>query len=440
MKVDVERLEKSTVALNVEVDAPKVDEAITRAYRRLANRTNVPGFRKGKAPKHILERYVGKDNLLNEAFKVAFPEAYREAVKEARIEPVDDPEVEDFEIDEGKPLKFKAKVAVKPEVELGDYKSIKQEREEVKVTPEEVETEVNALRERHAQLVVDECREVKTDSFVLVDFQGYVGGEELPNSKASDLTIIMGSGFFLPGFEEQLKGARVGETRDVKVNVPEDHKDKELAGKEVIFRVTIKDVKRKELPALDDEFARSQGSFASVQELKDQITNRLTQVKQQRAKALHEEAVLKEVVDRCKVEVPEAMVNRRAQSMLGDLLERLQRNKLTLREYLESSGQTEDSLKRQLLEAGERKVKTELVLEAIAGKEGIKAEEAEVKKTVEGIAASAKQDSGKLYNDLKASGAIHGIERALTNDKVIAFLADTAHKNAGGQETKEGTS
>ncbi|MGE5485419.1 MAG: trigger factor [Ignavibacteriales bacterium] len=435
MKVDVERLEKSTVALSVEVDAAKVEEAISKAYRRLAGSTNVPGFRRGKAPRNILERHVGKPRLLDEAFKVAFPGAYREAVNEAGVEPVDDPEVEDFDIDEGKPLTFKVRVAVKPEVELGDYKAVKQLREDVAVTPEEVEAEIARLREGQAQLVVEESREVKADSFVVVDFQGYAGGEELPNSKATDLTIIMGSGFFLPGFEDQLKGAKTGETREVKVTLPEDHKDKELAGKEVVFKVLVKDIKRKELPPVDDEFARAQGSYSSVQELKDAITNRLTQVKQQRARTIHEESVLKEVVDQCKVEVPEVMTNRRAQSLLEDLLARLERSKITFREYLEGSGQTEDSVKDQLLQAAERKVKTELVLEAIAAKEGIKAEEAEVRKMVDGLAASTKQDGAKLFESLTQSGAIQGFATAITNDKTIAFLADTAHRNAGGKET-----
>ncbi|NPV71892.1 MAG: trigger factor [Firmicutes bacterium] len=430
MKVDVERLEKSTVALTIEVEPEKVDDGMARAYRKVVGSVNVPGFRKGKAPRPILERHVGKATLLNEAFKIMFPEAYRNAVKESGVDPVDEPDVEVIELEEGKPLKFKATVAVKPEVQLGDYGSVKEKLEETPATPEEVDAELNLLRERQAQLVVDEAGVVKEDSYVTLDFQGYEGEKELPNSAAKDFLVPMGSGFLLPGFEEQIKGAKAGEERGVKVTLPADYKDKDLAGKEVTFKVKIKEVKRKELPALNDEFAKTQGEYADLQELKNEITNRLTQAKQQRAKAAHDEAVLKHVVDQATVDVPDVMVNRRAQSMLEDLLTRLERNKVTLREYMEGTGLTEETLKQQLLDAAARKVKTELVLEAISAKEGIKAEEPEVKQMVDGLAASTKQDGDRLFEQIRASGAIKSFERAITNDKVVAFLADAANKNA----------
>ncbi len=430
MKVDVERLEKSTVALTVEVDPEVLEDGVRRAYRKVVNSVTVPGFRKGKAPRPILERHVGKATLLNEAFKIVFPEIYRDAVKEAGADPVDDPDVEIIQVEEGKPLKFKASVAVKPEVRLGDYGAIKEKREEVQVTPEEVEAELNHLREHQAQLVVEESGIVKDDSHIVIDFQGYEDGKELPDSKATDLPVPMGSGLLLPGFEDQIKGARVGEERDVRVTVPSDYRNPELAGKEIVFKVRIKEVKRKELPEVTDEFAKTLGEFTGLQELKDAIKNRLTQAKEERARAAHDEAVIKQVVEQATVEVPDVMVNRRAQSMLEEFLQRLERNRMTLREYLEQAGLTEEALKQQLLDAAARKVKTELVLEAISAKEGIRAEEDEVKAVIQRLAESTRQDGGRLYEQLKASGGLRSFERVITNDKTVAFLADTAHRNA----------
>jgi trigger factor len=440
MKVDVERLEKSTVALNVEVEPETADEAISRAYRRLAARVDIPGFRRGKAPRHILERRVGRTRLLDEAFKIAFPEVYRDAVADAGIEPVDDPQVEDFEIDQGKPLRFKVKVAVKPEVKLGDYRSVARRREEVTVGPNEVDAELEALRERQALLIPDDSWEVRDGSHVIVDLRGFLGETEVPGLAATGLQLAVGSAFPIPGLGEQLRGAKAGETRDVRVTMPEEYSDRELAGKEVSLKVTVREVKRKELPELDDEFAKTQGSFADLKELREWVTNRLSDLKKRRARAEHEEAVVREVTDLSTVDIPEVMIARRARTMLEDLVTRLGRNGISLRSYLEGIGRTEESFKQQLWQAAEQKVKTELVLEAVASKEGIGATNDEVKKVVDNLASSTEKDGDRLYDDLRASGAIRGFERALTNEKTIEFLADIAHANAVGRDKEEGTS
>jgi len=436
MKVDVERLEKNKVVLDVEVDSEELDKALQAGYRRLVNRVNVPGFRKGKAPRYILERHVGKGAILNEAFKILFPDSYKRAVEQAGIEPVDEPEVDVVELEEGKPFKYKATVVVKPEVVLGDYKSIRMKPEDVSVTPEEVEREVSFLRERHAELVPDESGEVKEDSFPTIDFQGFVGDKELPGGAVNGFTFPIGSGYLLPGFEDQIKGARVGEEREIKVSLPSDYKDPELAGKEATFKVQIRDVKKKVLPELDDDFAKEHG-YASLEEMRNDISNKLLELKRNRARSAHEESVLKEVVDRAAVDIPEVMVKDKAAGLMQDLGRRLAQRNISLEEYLNATGQTMEGLEKQILEVAERKVKTELVLEAIAAREGIKADEQEVTKVIDDLAAAAKEDSVKVRRDLEAGGEVRRIRTALTNDKVVKFLADTAEKNAAAVEGAE---
>lgn len=433
MKVNVETLETNRVKMDVEVDADEFKRAVDEAYRKLVKKADIPGFRRGKAPRFIFERFVGKGVLYEEAFESLFPGVYSKAVKDAGVEPVDQPDVDIQQMEEGKPLHFVARVTVKPEVILGDYRKVSVPLRKVEVTPEEVDAQIRFLQERHAQLVPAEGP-VEEGHFVVIDFEGFLDGEPFPGGTAKDYVLEVGSGRFIPGFEDQVKGMAVGETKDIKIAFPSDYPAQTLAGKEVVFKTTIKEIKKKELPELTDDFAKSAASKETLQELRESIEKRLLEEKEHAARRAHQNEVIRQVVNTSSVEIPEVMINREADARFRRFLERLAELKITLDEYCQRTGQDVETVRKEMKEGAEWQVKADLVIEAIAKKEQITATSEEVDASVSEIATRYKQEPETIKSVLMSQDGLEGIKNAIITDKTIALLTRIAKENAQAEE------
>ena len=424
MKVTKETLEKSRVELTVEVEAEEVSKAYEKAYKKIAQKVVIPGFRKGKAPRVLVERHVGKEYILEEALEELLPESYVKAVNEAGIEPVDKPEVSLVSYGINEPLVYKAVVDVKPEVELGQYTGLEVTKMPVEVTDEEIEKELTYLQNRYAKLITVEDGEAKLGDMVVIDFAGKMNGEPIEGGSADNYRLELGSKVFIPGFEEQIVGMKPGETRDINVTFPEDYQKEDLAGKPAVFTVTLKEIKRKELAPLDDEFAKDVSEFSTLAELKEDLKKKIAQAKENISREKMEAEVIEKVVDNANVEIPVSMVNHEVDHILHHFEEELKYRRLTLEQYLEYQKKTLDELKEELKPRAERNVKTELVLEAIAKKEGITATDEELDKELGKIAELYQQpveEIKKLF-----AQRMDDIAYSIVRRKTIDFLVENA--------------
>lgn len=426
MKATAQKIEKNLVQLDVEVPAERFSLALEQAYRKLVKKVNIPGFRKGKAPRFIFERYFGKETLYNEALDTLLADAYFQAVMETEIEPIDRPEVELVQAEEGQPLVFKATVQVKPEVELGQYTELEVSKPEVKVTDEDVEKELAQLQQRYAKIQTVEDGTVEKGDVAVIDFEGFIDEEAFAGGKGEEYPLEIGSGTFIPGFEEQLIGARVGETRDVKVTFPQEYHAENLAGKDAVFKVTVKTIRRKELLPLDDEFARDVSEFNSLEELKADIRNRLLETAEKNAETAVRSQVVEKAVANASVDIPEVMIETRLENMVKDMSERLQRQGLTMDDYLMYTGSTLEQVKADLRPEAEKSVRTDLVLEAIARKEEIDATEEEVTAELEKLAKSYKQSVEELRTAFERYGSLDALKNSIAFEKTIKFLVEKA--------------
>jgi len=328
MRATAERIQNNTVVLEVEVEPERFDRAVERAYRQLVRKVTIPGFRPGKAPRFILERYVGREALYSEAIEMLVPEAYREAVEHTGIEPIAQPQVEVIQAEEGKPVVFKATVEVKPEVELGQYLGLEVTRPSTAVAPEQVDEELEKLRERYAPLVNLDEGEVAAGDLVTVAVDTYRDGEPVAGGQVADLRVEVGSGRTV--FEGDLVGMALGETREITKKLPEDYRVAELAGREVTFRVTVKEIRRKEEVPLDDEFAKDVSEFDTLEELKVHILNRLRERAEERADQEVRQAVVAAAADNARVQIPEAMVEAELEALMAEFTLQLRQRGLTL--------------------------------------------------------------------------------------------------------------
>ncbi|MDK2888891.1 MAG: trigger factor [Thermoanaerobacter sp.] len=426
MKANAERIEKNTVLLEVEVEADQFSQAMDRAYRKLVKKVNVPGFRPGKAPRIILERHIGKQALVDEAVEMLIPEAYFKAVQDTGIEPVAQPQLELVQVEEGKPVVFKARVVVKPEVELGEYKGLEVSQPSTEVTPEDVQKELERLQNRHAKLVSLDEGTVEQGDFVTVDFEGRVDGETFEGGQAIDYTLEVGNAGLLPGFEEQLIGMTINETRDIKVRFPEDYPKPELSGKEAVFTVTVKAIKRKELAPLDDEFAKDVSEFDTLEELRADLENKLKQAAEARAKSEIRQAVVKKAVENARVDIPEEMIKNRLAEMMESLERRLMYQGLTLESYLKYSNSSVEDLEERLRPDARDSLKTMLVLDAIAKAENITVSEEEIQAEIERMAKEMQQDPAVVRKVVEGQGQLDAVITGLVREKVIQFLVDHA--------------
>ncbi|WP_100399799.1 trigger factor [Bacillus sp. FJAT-44742] len=434
MSSNWEKLEGNQGILTVDVEAAKVDEALDQAFKKVRKQVNVPGFRKGKVPRGIFEQRFGVESLYQDALDILLPQAYSEAVEETGIEPVDRPEIDIDEMEKGKNLTFKATVTVKPEVELGEYKGLEVEEFDISVADEDLENELKQLQEKHAELVVVEDGEIQEGDTAVFDFEGFVEGEAFEGGQAENYSLEIGSGQFIPGFEEQLVGLKAGEEKDVEVNFPEEYHSEDLAGKAATFKVKIHDIKRKELPELDDEFAKDVNEeVESLEELKQDIEKRLKHDKEH-AKEHHErDAVVEKAAENATIDIPDAMIDTETDRMMQEFSQRLQAQGMSMDMYYQFSGTDEEGMKEQFKEEAEKRVKMNLTLEAIAEAENIEVSDEDVDKELEKMAETYQRSKDEIKNLL----AMQGGDDALKGDLKVQKAIDLLVENSKVVEKKE---
>lgn len=422
MSVKWEKLEGHEGVLTVEVDAEKVNEGLDAAFKKVVKNVTVPGFRKGKVPRVIFEKRFGVEALYQDALDILLPEAYAKAVEEAGIEPVDVPKIDIEQMEKGKSLIFTARVIVKPEVKLGQYKGLEVEKMDATVTDEDVENELKRLQENYAELVVKEDGKIEKGDTAVIDFEGFVDGEPFEGGKAENYSLEIGSGVFIPGFEDQLVGMKAGEEKEIEVTFPEEYHAKELAGKPATFKVKVHEVKEKQLPALDDEFAKDvDDEVETLEQLKEKIRARLEETKKNEAEAALRDAVVKKAAENAEIDIPEVMVKNETDRMLREFDQRLQLQGLNLDLYYQFSGQDEAALREQMKEDAEKRVRVALTLEAIAKAENIEVTEEEVNEELEKMAKTYNLEVDKLKELL---GSLEGVKEDLKWRKTIDFLVE----------------
>ncbi|CAM4263755.1 trigger factor [Bacillus subtilis] len=422
MSVKWEKQEGNEGVLTVEVDAETFKTALDDAFKKVVKQVSIPGFRKGKIPRGLFEQRFGVEALYQDALDILLPVEYPKAVEEAGIEPVDRPEIDVEKIEKGESLIFTAKVTVKPEVKLGDYKGLGIEKDDTTVTDEDVQNELKALQERQAELVVKEEGAVEEGNTVVLDFEGFVDGEAFEGGKAENYSLEVGSGSFIPGFEDQLVGLEAGAEKDVEVTFPEEYHAEELAGKPAVFKVKIHEIKAKELPELDDEFAKDiDEEVETLAELTEKTKKRLEEAKENEADAkLREELVLK-ASENAEIDVPQAMVDTELDRMLKEFEQRLQMQGMNLELYTQFSGQDEAALKEQMKEDAEKRVKSNLTLEAIAKAENLEVSDEEVDAELTKMAEAYNMP---VENIKQAIGSTDAMKEDLKVRKAIDFLVE----------------
>ncbi len=424
MSVNWEKLEGNEGVLTVEVDAEKVNNALDQAFNKVVKQVNIPGFRKGKVPRFIFEQRFGAESLYQDALDILLPEAYSNAIDEAGIFPVDQPSVDIKQMEKGEKLVFEAKVTVKPEVKLGEYKGLEVEEESTEVTDEDVEAELKQQQERQAELVVKEEGTVEEGDTVVIDFEGFVDGEAFEGGQAENYSLEIGSGSFIPGFEEQLIGTEAGAEKDVEVTFPEEYHAEELAGKPATFKVKVHEIKTKELPELDDEFAKDiDEEVETLDELKKKTRERLEENKKREAENNKRDTLVQKAAENTEVDVPMAMVRTELDRMLQEFEQRLQMQGMTLDMYYQFSGQDEEALKGQMREDAEKRVRTNLTLEAIAEQENIEVSEEEVNEELENMASMYQTSVDNLKQMI---GSTDMVKEDLKIKKAIDFLVENS--------------
>ncbi len=410
MTISVEKLSSNKVKISFDIEAEKFEEAMQKSYLKNRGRVNVPGFRKGKAPRKLIENMYGEGVFYDDAFEALFPEAYDKAVEENALEPVDRPNVDIQQIGSGKNLQFTAEVFVRPDVTLGEYKGLKVERHEHPVTDEQVDVQVEQARQRAAREISVEDRAVQDDDIVNLDYAGTVDGVAFEGGTAKGQRLTIGSGQFIPGFEEQMVGMQIGEEKDLSVKFPEEYHAKELAGKDAVFHVKVNSITVRELPALDDDFAKDVSEFDTLDAYKQDIRAKLEAESKEHCDAEFENALVDAAVANATLDVPGAMIERQIDGMLRDFQMRLAYQGMRLEDFMKYTGQGIEELRTQYREQADKRVRAELVLQAIKKAEGIEATDEEVeaeiakfaeegKKTVEEFKASLKPEDIDYLKD-----------------------------------------
>ncbi len=430
MNTKVEKIENNVVKVEVSVPVEKFQEALKKAYQKNAKKFNIPGFRKGKAPMHMIEQYYGEGVFFEDAVEFVIDETYPQAVKESGISPVDYPKVDIVQIGKDTEFIYTAEVVVKPEVKLGEYKGLEVKKVEYPVTDEEVNAELEAMREKNARIISKEDGAVENGDIAVIDFEGFIDGVAFEGGKGENYDLTIGSASFIPGFEEQLIGVKAGEEKNVNVSFPEDYHAEELKGKPALFKVTVKEIKYKELPELDDEFAKDVSEFDTIDEMKADSRKKLEESSSLRAKNEYEEEVIKKAVEGSEVEIPEAMIEREIDYMVKDLDYRLRYQGLTIDKYVELMGITMDKIREDFKEVASTRVKTNLTLEAIAKAENMTASEEEIDAKADEMAKRyGMEDTAKVKETiLKNQKEI--IEDEIVNNKVIEFLVKSSKEVA----------
>lgn len=426
MPISLERLEKNRVALQVELAADQVDDALDKAYHRVVRKINIPGFRKGRAPRPILEARMGKEALYEDALDILVSKAYPEAVKETGIEPIGKPEFDVVQMEQGKPLIFKVEVEVLPEVKLGNYKEIEAEMPEVEVGADEVESHLQLLQQRHARLVDAGGEPANDGDIVVFDFEALVDGKPEPRLTGKERSLEVGTHKFIPGFDAHLIGVTAGQELEFAMQLPSVFQIDELAGKEAQFRVKTTGVKHKELSPIDDEFARDVSECATLEELKVQVKNKLEEVGNFNAKRIFNERVVQRAVEQAEVELPAILVEEQLQEEYNEFARNLSAQKLDVNTYLRLVKKEPDALKADLQAHAGEVVKSRLVLGAIAKAEGIQITPEELAQEISDTAAQYGMDDAKLRKTLEEKGQLGVFEQGLLLERARQYLSDNA--------------
>lgn len=425
MKAELIKKEGNKVTLKITVDNNKFEMTVNKAYNKSRNKYNIPGFRKGKAPRIVIETQYGKGIFYNDAIEILFPEVYPEAIKELDIDPIDNPDLDIEEISKDNGLVMVLNVEVKPEFELGNYKGIEIAKVENTVSDENVDAKLQEMVEKNARLVSVEDKALEDGDTAIIDFEGFENGVAFDGGKGENYNLVIGSNTFIPGFEEQLVGKKAGEEVEVNVTFPEEYHSQDLAGKPVVFNVKINDVKVKELSALDDEFAKDTSEFDSLDELKADVRAKLEEEAKNRADAETRNSVVEKVAENTEIEIPEVMIQHQIDNMLNELNYQLQYQGFGLQQLLEMTGRTMEELREERKEDAKKLVKSSLVLEAITKAEGIEATEEEFKAELEKMASAYNMEVEKIEASLRDADK-EDIKGQIKIRKTIDLLVDNA--------------
>ena len=383
MSLQVEKLEKNMAKLTIEVGADELDKAIESAYQKQKGKISIPGFRKGKVPRQVVEKMYGKEVFYEDAANILIPDAYEKALDECEEDIVSSPKIDVTQIEAGKPFIFTAEVALKPEVKLGKYKGVKVEKADVVVTDEEVDEVIEKERENNARNITVEDRAVKDGDMTVIDFEGFVDGEAFDGGKGENYPLTIGSGAFIPGFEEQLVGSEIGKEVEVNVTFPEDYHAENLKGKAAVFKCTVKEIKEKELPELDDEFASEVSEFETLTEYKEDVKKNLEEKKMKEAKENKEREAVEAVVDLSEMDIPEAMVETQQRQMVDEFAQRITMQGLSMEQYFQFTGTSYQQMLENVKPQAEKRIQSRLVLEAIAEAEKIEVTDEDFEKEIE---------------------------------------------------------
>ncbi len=425
MSLQVEKLEKNMAKLTIEASAEELGKAIESAYQKQKNKISIPGFRKGKVPRKMIEQMYGKGVFYEDAANELIPEAYAKALEECEEEIVSQPSIEVTQIEEGKPFIFTATVALKPEVSLGKYKGIQIEKISTEVTDEEIDAEINKERESNAREITVEDRAVKDGDMTILDFEGFVDGVAFAGGKGENYPLTIGSGAFIPGFEEQLVGAELNKEIEVNVTFPEDYKAEELKGKAAVFKCTVKEIKEKELPELDDEFASEVSEFETMAEYREDVKKKLTEKKETEARDKKEEAVIEAIIADAKMEIPDAMLETQQRQMVEDFAQRLSMQGLTLEQYYQFTGLDHDKMLEQVKPTALKRIQSRLVLEAVAEAEDMTTDDADYDKEVTRLAEIYQMEEDKV-REMLGEREKKELMRDVVVKKAVDFVVEKA--------------
>ena len=424
MSIKIEKTDKKNeVKLEFTIEASKFDEAMKKVYLKSVKYFNIPGFRKGKAPMNVIEKYYGPEIFYEDTFNEVVPDEFDREIKENNIEAVSKPDIDIKQIGKGQDLIFTAVVQTKPEVKLGKYKGIELEKKEYNVTDHDIEHELGHMAEKNARLVSVEDRPVEDKDITVIDFEGFVDGVPFEGGKAEKHELTIGSNTFIPGFEEQIIGMKIGEEKDINVTFPEEYFSEDLKGKDAVFKIKLHEIKKKELPELDDEFAKDASEFDTLDELKASIKEKLEEENKNRAKYETEDEAVKKVCEAVEVEIPSGMIETEIDNAVNEVKTRLQYQGMTIDSYLNMIGKTMAEFRSEYEEQAKTSVKNRLVLDAIIKEEKIEPTEEEIDKKIEEMSSLYGRDKEELK---KNEGFVNYIKETLSHEKVVEFIVENA--------------
>ena len=436
MSYTVENLEKSMAKLTITVSAEDFEAAMVKSFNKNKNSISIQGFRKGKAPRKMVEKLYGPEVFYEDAANFAIPDAYEEAAKDSGLEIVSRPEIDVVDIGKGKEFVFSATVALKPEVTLGEYKGLEVEKKVVKIMAADVNAELEKVREQNSRMVTVDNRGIKKDDTAVIDFEGFVDGEAFAGGKGEDYPLVIGSHSFIDDFEDQLIGKKVGDKVEVNVSFPEEYHEASLKGKPALFKVTIKEIKNKELPKLDDEFASEVSEFETLKDYKASVKKSLTEKRKEEVKREKENEVIEKAIENISVEIPEAMIDEQVQQMVQEFASRISSQGISFEQYMQMTGMTPNALMGQMKPEAEKRIKTRLTLEAIVKAEGIKASDKEIEAEMEKMAAMYQMEADKV-KEMMGETEREQIAMDVAVQKAVDLIVKNAVEVEKNEEEKE---